>query len=197
MKNSLLLLTLVMVSGSSSADDELFNKKDLRGWRVEGKKADGHWKVEGDRIVGENADKTGSVLWTKSDFQDFDLTLDYKTTSKDYDTGVFARATSHQIQIGISRSLKKDMTGCIYAPKDKQGSYPGQTDKVAKFHKLGDWNTLRIVVKGKSIQTFLNGEEFVDYEAKTIPANGPIGLQLHGGVHMKVEFKNLKLKELK
>jgi hypothetical protein len=88
------------------------------------------------------------------------------------------------------------MTGCIYAPKDKQGSYPAKTDKVDKFHKIGQWNHLKIIVKGKRIQTFLNGEPFVDYQAKTIPAKGPVGLQLHGGVHMKVEFKNIKLKPL-
>ena len=51
-------------------------------------------------------------------------------------------ATSHQIQIGISRSLKKDLTACIYAPKDKLGSYPAVSDKVAKVHKLGQWNRL-------------------------------------------------------
>ena len=133
-------------------------------------------------------------VWTKSDFKDFELELDYRTLTKDYDTGVFTRAASHQVQIGISRSLKKDMTGCIYAPKDKQGSYPGKTDKVKKYHKVGEWNRLKIVVTGKQIQTYLNGESFVDYETKTMPEKGPIGLQLHGGVHMKVEFRNIKLK---
>ena len=88
------------------------------------------------------------------------------------------------------------MTGCIYAPEDEQGSYPGQTDKVAEFHKIGEWNHLKVIIRGKQIQTILNGEPFVEYEAINIPDEGPVGLQLHGGVHMKVRFKNINLKEL-
>jgi hypothetical protein len=50
-------------------------------------------------------------------------------------------------------------------------------------------------VQGKRIQTFLNGEPFVDYEAVNIPMEGPIGLQLHGGVHMVIKFRELLLRE--
>lgn len=198
MKVLILPVVCCILFSSVAIGDEPFNGKDLSGWRVDGKTKDtkDHWKVVDGLIYGENANKKGSNLWTTAEYKDFELEVEYKTSTKDYDTGVFARATSHQVQIGISRSLKKDMTGCIYAPKDKQGSYPGQTDKVAKFHKVGKWNKLRVVVQGKNIKTFLNGEAFVDYQCKTIPEKGPIGLQLHGGVHMIVEFKNLKLKKL-
>ncbi len=165
------------------------------GWRCDPAAKEGHWQVEDGTIVGENADKKGSVLWTTKEYTDFELELEYMTPSKDYDSGVFARGTSHQVQIGVSRSLKKDLTACIYAPRDKQGKYPAQSDKVATVHKLGEWNKLRIVVRGKRIQTFLNGEAFVDYEGKTIKDKGPIGLQLHGGVHMKMLFRNIELKD--
>jgi hypothetical protein len=165
-----------------------------KGWRCDPADKEGHWKAEDGMIVGENADKKGSVLWTRKDYTDFEFELEYMTPSKDYDSGVFARGTSHQVQIGVSRSLKKDLTACIYAPKDKQGKYPAQSDKVAAVHKLGEWNKLRIVVRGKRIQTFLNGEAFVDYEGKTIKDRGPVGLQLHGGVHMKMLFRNINLR---
>jgi hypothetical protein len=52
------------------------------------------------------------------------------------------------------------------------------------------------VVRGKRIQTFLNGEPFVDYPASTIPAQGPIGLQLHAGVHMHIAFRAIRIREL-
>ena len=96
------------------------------------------------------------------------LELEYQTLTDDYDTGVFPRGNGHQVQIGISRSLQRDMTACIYAPKDDKGAYPGQTDKVAEFHKVGEWNHLKVIVTGKRIQTILNGEPFVDYEGITI-----------------------------
>jgi hypothetical protein len=42
----------------------------------------------------------------------------------------------------------------------------------------------------------LNGEAFVDYESAAIGDEGPIGLQLHAGHHMKMLFRNIKLSEL-
>jgi hypothetical protein len=51
-------------------------------------------------------------------------------------------------------------------------------------------------VTGKRIQTFLNGEPFVDYTGIVINDSGPIGLQLHGNVHMAVKFRNIRLREI-
>ncbi len=196
------LLAPLLFAASLSADTkpntwvQPFNGKSLEGWNAKPGEFANHWKAEGGMIVGENSDKKGSTLWTDREYRDFELRLEYMTPSKDYDSGVFARATSHQVQIGVSRSLKKDLTGCIYAPKDKKGKYPAVSDKVAEVHKLGEWNKLHIIVEGNRIRTRLNGKGFVDYLAVTIPEKGPIGLQLHGGVHMKMLFRNIGLKEL-
>ena len=180
----------------TASGESVFDGKTLEGWQVKPEKEASDWWAEDGMIFGENEDKKGSVLWTTKEYTDYELELDYQTPSEYYDTGVMLRGDGHQVQIGISGSLKKDMTGCIYAPKDKKGSYPGQTEKVAKFVKTGEWNHLKIILTGKRIQTFVNGEPFVDYTGVVIKDKGPIGLQLHGGHHMKLHFKNLKLKEL-
>jgi hypothetical protein len=152
--------------------------------------------VEQGVLLGENPDEIASIIWTTASYKNFEMELEYMTPSRDYDSGVFIRGESHQVQIGISRSLQKDLTACIYAPVDERGSYPAQTGKVAEFHRPGEWNRLRIIVTGNRIQTFLNGESFVDYDALNIPKQGPIGLQLHGGVHMVMKFRNLRIREL-
>ncbi|MBN2450105.1 MAG: DUF1080 domain-containing protein [Lentisphaeria bacterium] len=190
------VLGLVLSAFAGADTVALCNGVDLGGWQCKPEASADHWRVEDGQIVGENADSKGSVLWTTSEYTDFDLELEFLTPSIDYDSGVFVRGTSHQVQIGISRSLKKDLTGCIYAPKDKAGSYPAVSDKVATVHQPGQWNTLRVVLRGKRMQTFLNGEAFVDYEGRTIPERGPIGLQLHGGVHMRMQFRSLRLQDL-
>ena len=192
---SALLLLLALTMGCKTSTS-LFDGKTLTGWESIPTERLIDWVVEGNEIVGANPHKKGSILWTTKKYKDFDLTLEYITETEHYDTGVFLRGESHQIQIGISGSLKKDMTACVYAPKDKQGSYPAQTDKIDEFHKVGEWNKLRIINTGKRIQTFLNGEPFVDYEGVVIPLEGPIGLQLHPNVDMKVRFKNISIKEL-
>lgn len=195
-KVGIVVLAITFSFGFKASKEKLFDGETLNGWECNPAAQSGDWKVVKGEIVGANPHEKGSILWTTKSYKDFDLTLEYITETDHYDTGVFLRGESHQVQIGISGSLKKDMTGCIYAPKDKKGSYPASTDKIAEFHKVGEWNKLRIVVTGKRIQTFLNGEPFVDYDAITIPGEGPIGLQLHPGVNMKVRFKDITLKEI-
>lgn len=172
--------------------------EDLSGWYCDPDTRAEHWGLVDGVIVGENEDERGSILWTDAEYTDFELVVEYQTDSEDYDSGIFLRADSHQVQIGVSRSLKRDMTACIYAPADGKGGYPAQAEPetIEEHHALGEWNTLRIVVRGKRIQTFLNGEAFVDYEADTIPESGPIGLQLHQGVHMQMNFRNIRVRAL-
>ncbi len=198
MVRSLFFASLIAFSFSASnasAEDAiaLFDGNSLSGWEVRpAEGTDGHWKVEDGMIVAENKNKKGSDLWTVKPYQDFELELDYKTPSDYYDTGVFVRGSSHQVQIGISGSLQIDLTACIYAPVDGQGSYPARSDKVAEFNHPGKWNHLKITVEGKHIETFLNDEPFVKYDAVKFPRE-PIGLQLHQGHHMKIFFRNIKL----
>lgn len=196
--NRLKTLSVILLAGAPFCHGgEIWNGEDLTGWTAKpAELQESHWKVEAGKIVGENKDRAKSVLWTDDEFTDFELSLEYRTPSPDYDSGIFLRGRSHQVQIGVSRSLQVDLTGCIYAPKDGKGSYPAKTDKVAATHKPGEWNHLRLLVEGKRIQTFLNGEFFVDYIGETIPSAGPIGLQLHAGVHQKMLFRNLNLNEL-
>ncbi|MCA9140579.1 MAG: DUF1080 domain-containing protein [Planctomycetales bacterium] len=176
---------------------DIFDGKTLDGWEVRPDKDTAeHWSVKDGVIIAENVNKKGSNLWTKKEYTDYEIQLDYQTSSDYYDTGVMLRGDGHQVQLGISGSLQKDMSACVYAPKDKLGSYPGQSEKGTEVLKPGQWNHLRVVLTGKRIQTFLNGEPCVDYTGVAINEKGPIGLQLHANHHMKIQFKNVKLKEL-
>lgn len=181
--------------GEDAGFTSLIPEEGLAGWDTKNK--DTYWKLEDGKIVGENPDKKGSVLWTDQVYGDYELIVEYITPSKDYDGGVFLRGESHQVQIGISRSLKKDLTGALYCPKDGNGSYPQQPDdKIKQAHKLGEWNTLRMVTRGKQITTYLNGVEINNYQGVKYPDKGKVGLQLHGGVHMKMAFKTVKIKSI-
>jgi hypothetical protein len=194
-KRILLLIAGVILAGCDSSVN-LFDGKSLEGWECDPTEQAGDWIAVDGELLGENPGEQASIIWTTKEFRDFEVECEYITLSDDYDTGLFIRGLTHQVQIGISRSLQKDMTACIYAPKDELGSYPGQTDKVTAFHKVGDWNHLKVIARGKQIQTFLNGEPMVDYTGKVLVDEGPIGLQLHGGVHMSVKFRNIKVREL-
>jgi len=190
------ILAIIILAVGCTSGVEIFDGKSLEGWEIKPAEKSSHWWVEDGLLIGENPDSIGSMLWTTRNYQDYEIELEWITLTKDYDTGVFPRGNGPQVQIGISSSLKKDFTACIYAPKDGNGKYPGQTDKVAEFHKVGEWNHLKVIVTGKRIQTILNGEPFVDYTSETLADEGPIGLQLHPKIHMKAKFRNIRVIEL-
>jgi len=191
-----LVLVMGLIVAGCDPSVSLFDGKSLEGWVIDPLEQAGDWKAVDGELLGENPGEDASIIWTKQEFKNFEVELEYIPLVDDYDTGIFIRGLTHQVQIGISRSLQKDMTACIYAPEDEKGSYPGQTDKVLDIHKLGEWNHLKVIVTGKRIQTLLNGEPMVDYTGIVLVDEGPIGLQLHGGVFMSVKFKNIKVREL-
>ena len=92
----------------------IFDGKSLDGWGTKKASRKDDWSVEGGLLVGENPSKKGSNLWTEKKYVDFDLVLKYKSATSPYDSGVWLRGSSHQVQIGISGSFKIDLTGCIY-----------------------------------------------------------------------------------
>ncbi len=132
------------------------------------------------------------MLWTEKKYKNFIIELDFKMGEGTVDSGVFLK-NDDQIQIGISGSLKRDMTGSPYIPKKK---YPKEAEGVKELLKEKDWNTLKIKVLGNTYTVWLNGKQVVEDTSDTAIAEGPIGLQIHPGKEMEIFFKNIKVTEL-
>jgi len=191
----LLVLSSVRVTGAADAKDDLpsiFNGKDLGGWKAP---ADNKWwKVVDGVLVGENDESLkGSMLYTEKSYKDAVVEAEVRW-SGEIDSGFMMRKPEIQCQIGISRSLKKDMTCSFYA----HGKYPdaAQAKGVDKLLKEGDWNLIRFEAVGSKYTTWLNGQKVLEYEDPAFPNAAPIGLQIHPKLKMKVEFRNIKAKEL-
>lgn len=79
----------------------------------------------------------------------------------------------------------------------------GDRNEIGKTYKKSDWNDYVIIAKGNHIQHFLNGWQTVDLidndpnPDKGAALKGVLALQIHAGPPMTVEFKNVRLKELK
>ena len=67
---------------------------------------------------------------------------------------------------------------------------------VDKLLKEGDWNLIRFQAVGSRFTAWLNGQKVLEYEDPAFPGAAAIGLQIHPGLKMKVEFKNIKAKAL-
>jgi Domain of Unknown Function (DUF1080) len=72
-------------------------------------------------------------------------------------------------------------------------------DDLKSLIKVNDWNQLHIIASGNSLSHILNGRLMaaaIDDDAKNRAMSGLIGFQLHSGPPMKVEFRNIWLKNL-
>ncbi|MGY8689161.1 MAG: 3-keto-disaccharide hydrolase, partial [Verrucomicrobiales bacterium] len=94
---------------AQNAPVSIFNGKDLTGWNTPEDNI--WWKVEDGAIVCQSVspELKGSSLWTEKEYKDFVVELEFKFDGKG-DTGVHLRTEKQQIQIGISGSLKRDLT---------------------------------------------------------------------------------------
>ena len=155
-------LTAVLLTGFAfvtlAQDSELksiFNGKDLSGWVVP-KENVYFTATDGVLSIKNGPKQKGQTLWTEDEYSDFALEFDFKFGEGNIDSGIYIKNEKEQIQIGISGSLKRDMTGSPYIPGK---GYPVEAEGVKELLKMDDWNTMRIEVKGKTYTTFLNGKK--------------------------------------
>ncbi len=196
----------------------LFNGKDLTGWQglVEYPKRDKdpekyaaqvkaanekylpHWTVK-DGVL--HYDGKGQSLQTVKDYGDFELLVDWKIEPKG-DSGIYLRGTP-QVQIWDPAKNNGIGSGGLYNNQDPKN--PSKPLKVAD-KPIGEWNHMRIVMKGDKVSVWLNNELVVDNTvlegywgrkkgepSPPVPEKGPIELQHHGD---HLEFKNIYVKEL-
>jgi hypothetical protein len=176
----------------------LFNGKDLAGFKADDSKA--FWRVEDGVLIGENdAAKKGNYLWTEKEYRDFVIEFDVRwkgVPPRGVDTGIEMRNPKIQLQLGVSGSLKVDMSGSFYVGK---AGYPeaGQAKEAKTLMKPeGEWNHFRIQAKGDTFTCWINGKKASEYTDATFSGAAPLGLQIHPGVEMKCEYRNVKIAEL-
>ena len=172
----------------------IFNGKDLSGWEVpDGNDEAGWYKaVEGVLKIQSGSKKKGSILWSKKKYRNFVVEFEFRMGEGRVDSGMHVR-TKDQIQIGISGSLNRDMTCSPYIPGK---GYPVEAKNIKKLLRPKDWNTMRIQAIGKEYTVWLQGEKVMTYKSDSAIDEGPIGIQLHGGRNMAIDYRKLKLAEL-
>lgn len=199
-----LMLILALAAIVSCPADEpkfapLFNGKDLTNFKAEESKA--FWRVEDGVLIGENdAAKKGNYLWTEKEYRDFVIEFDVRwkgATPRGVDTGIEMRKPKIQLQLGISGSLRVDMSGSFYTGGKPAYPEAGQAREAKTLMKPeGEWNTFRIQAKGDTFTCWINGKKASEYTDAKFSGAAPLGLQIHPGVEMKCEYRNVKIAEL-
>lgn len=171
--------------------ESIFNGKDLTGWVAPENNI--WWKANNGVLeVRSGPDKKGSNLWTEKSYKNFVIECEFKFGEGIVDSGLFMRTEKDQIQIGISGSLKRDMTGSPYVT----GKYPQEAQGVATLLKQSDWNTFKVQAVGNTYTVWLNGTQVIAFDSPTAIESGPIGIQLHGNRDMNIDYRNIRVAEL-
>ena len=192
------LLALVALCASVSAEDKnLFNGKDLAGW-----KGLDFWSVEDGVITGrttkEKPTKGNTFLVWEGEVADFELTFQYKIVGGN--SGVQYRSKLVDAKGFVISGYQGDFeagkkySGILYEEKGrgilaersqkvviKEGANPkdpkkpnievtgslGKTEEIQAKINAEAWNEYRVVAKGGHLRHFINGVQTVDVTDET------------------------------
>ncbi len=221
----LVVLTPLAALQVKSADDkgyvQLFNGKDLTGWKLhpkpsgsieevitkekdgkviayEGKLKDGKtvalWRVEDGVLIGGGP--ASHLFSVRDDYENFSYRVEAWINDKGNSGQYFRTQFGPGFPKGYEAQINathtdKIRTGSLYLPSVKEVLV---LDKAP--HKPEEWFTQEVIAQGDHIQIFVNGVKTVDYkDPKKTYMKGHMALQGHDpGSIMK--FKKVEVKEL-
>ena len=191
MKTLLLNALCLLVFISATGQESLFNGKNLDGWTLHGTEL---WYVEDGLLICESGpEKAYGYLSTNKYFDDFELTLEFKQEANG-NSGVFIRSTVEGTKVSgwqVEVAPPGNDTGGVYESYGRGWLIKPSKEK-DKALKMGEWNTMRIRVKGDRIKSWLNGTSMISLKDKKIgQGKGAIALQIHDGGGIKVRWRNL------
>lgn len=191
-----ILLAAIQFASFAQKKQKLFNGKNLDGWVIYGTEK---WYVEDGLLVSESGpDKGYGYLGTEEHFDDFEITLEFKQEANG-NSGVFIRSTVDGTKVSgwqVEVAPPGSNTGGIYESYGRGWLIQPEPEKDEAL-KFGDWNKMRIVVKGDNVTSYLNGVEMVNFsDPKIGEGKGGVLLQIHDGGGIKVYWRNIVLKKL-
>lgn len=189
---------LLLVASAARADSDgwtpLFDGQTLDGWEV---LPGGEWSVVDGTIVGsQEADESrhGQLL-SVDEYGDFEARVSYRATEGN--SGFYFRVekTDHYFAVkGFQAEIDSngDSCGGLYETLGREWVARPPTDA----YRPGEWNDMTVTAKGGDITVTLNGVETARLTDDPGARRGRFGLQLHGGMRMRVEFKDIAVRSL-
>ncbi len=193
----------------------LFDGESLDGWRrYDGEPMTGGWAVEDGMLTHVRG---GRDIVHEDELEDFELYLEWRV-SEGGNSGIFYRAalgeqaifhSAPEMQV-LDDARHRDGASPLTSAGANYGLHPAPRGIV---NPAGEWNSVRIVVRGSAVEHWLNGTKIVAYELGSpgwseLVANskfvewpnygkaerGHIGLQDHGD---RVWYRNIKIREVR
>jgi hypothetical protein len=206
-------------AGPLEGFEPIFNGRDLTGW--EGS-AD-YWKVQDGCLTG-TADRTLKynrfIVWRGGQVENFELRIQVKV-SPGGNSGLQYRGTErpdlgesvitgYQCDVVAGRA---DYDGMLYEERgrrilahtgerviiDPQGQPWVVGEFKLKAFKPGEWHDFRVLVEGNHHRHWIDGHptiDVIDLDKKGRALKGVLGMQVHVGPPMTIQYRNIFLKKL-
>lgn len=212
-----------MAADDRTGFTQIFDGKTLKGWdgnpdawRVENE------AIVGESTAEKPLKANTFLIYRGSQPGDFELKLEYRINSTN--SGVqYRSAELPDVGKWVLKGYQADIdfnnqyTGQLYEERGRgflamRGQVtqltPGKKQVIANLRsgddlkaaiKNNDWNQLHIIARGNRLTHILNGHlmaETIDDDPAGRAMGGLIGFQMHTGPPMKVEYRNIWLKNL-
>jgi hypothetical protein len=211
-------------TNEESGFESIFDGKTLQGWegdtnywRVENGCLVG--EVTPDKILKQNS----FIVWHGGETRNFELKVDYRISARG-NSGINYRSimvtNGPWTMCGYQADIdgQNRYTGQNYEEKGRtflalrgqatrlqEGRPPqiigslGTTNELVSVIKNEDWNEYHLIVNGNVMTHILNGRVMsvvVDEDTQHRRLDGLLGVQVHVGPPMKIEYRNFRLKNL-
>lgn len=197
--------------GDDAKVSPLFDGKTLDGFTIRSGTAS--YVVEDGAIIGTTGQSSpNTFLCTEKEYGDFELQFEVMVMNGSLNSGVQIRSKFkgekfggriYGPQVEIEDNGKNGSeSGYIYGEAMGGWLTPKDELKAHQKYQSGEWNHYRILAKGPTIQTWLNGDmitELTNEELYGKHPKGIIGFQVHGVGNkgpFQVKWKDITIKEL-
>jgi hypothetical protein len=169
------------------------------GWRMAG--SGGFHRFPGGTV--ESYGGPGLLWYAEAAFEDFILSVEWRTKRPEDNSGVFLRAPAlnDNLKPAIDRGYEVQIddrgfdpaANALGSPLHLTGAIYGLAPAVRRRSRpVGEWNYFEITARGTTIAVQLNGEEVSLLENPSREPRGHIGLQNHHE-GSAVQFRKLRV----
>jgi hypothetical protein len=139
-------------------------------------------------LKGYQADIDGGIRYTGQNYEERKrTTLGYRGEIVTVNNPTDKSPEAFKANLKNNAWLGRTVTGSL-----------GTSDELKTKIKSEDWNDFHIVAQGNRLQHYINGvlmSDVTDNDSVNGKAKGYLGIQVHVGPPMKVEYKDIRIKQ--
>src|SRR5258708_2367048 len=154
---------------------QLFNGKDIEGWKTFDPKHQKYWYVK-EGILYSSGKEASHLFSPRDDYENFHFRIEAKISDKGNSGQYFRTKFGGGYPKGYEAQINSN-----YPDPQKTGSLYNFAKITDMLVKPDTWFTQEVIAKGNHIQILVNGKKVVDFvDEKNTHTRGHFAIQQHG-----------------